>query len=119
SGVPELDHHALERQRLALGIEAKRHCRAGAESCEQEIVGARTAVEAADLDGLIGEKPVPADRDLLLESSLPGFANDDGLRIVRRCSGGLLRVEIALGPRADDVGDVSGVAAAAYEVIGV
>ena len=54
-----------------------------------------------------------ADRDLLLESSLPGLTHDDGVRFVRRCNGALLRVEIALGPRVDDVGDVSGIAAAA------
>jgi len=53
---------------------------------------------------------VLADRDLLLESSLPGLTHDDGVRFVRRCNGALLRVEIALGPRVDDV---SGIAAAA------
>src|SRR5438876_936956 len=59
-----------------------------------------------------------ANRDRLLEAAPTGFANDDGVGIVRRLGRELRHVEIALGPRVDNVGDVGRVAAAAQEVIG-
>src|SRR5262249_25571496 len=49
SPVAKLDCPPLERQRLALGIESKRHGRAGSEPRQHQVVGTRTAVEAADV----------------------------------------------------------------------
>src|SRR6516165_9214330 len=43
SGMTELDRHPLERQRLALGIEPKRHGRAGSQAREHEVVRTRTS----------------------------------------------------------------------------
>src|SRR4029077_1123749 len=70
--VIEPDRHPLERQCFALGIEAKRHGGASSQSREQQIVRTRAAVEAADLEGLVGEKAVRADRDFLLKAPSPG-----------------------------------------------
>src|SRR5262249_61192005 len=78
----------------------------------------RAAVEPADLDRLVGQEMMRANRDRLLEAALTGFANDDGVGIVRRFGRELRYVEIALGPGAEDVGDICRVAAAAQEVIG-
>ena len=116
--MAKLDRHPLERQRLALGIESKRHGGAGSEPREHQVVGTRTAVEAADVDRLVGQEAMRANRDRLLEAALTGFANDDRVGIVRRLRGELRHVEIALGPGVNDVGDVGRVAAAAQQVIG-
>ena len=59
SAVAELDGDALERQRLALGVEPKRHRRAGAQSGEHEIVRTRAAVEAADSGRLVRQETMP------------------------------------------------------------
>ena len=72
-GQPHGD--ALERQLLAVGIKPQRHRGAGAEPGEQEIVRTGPGVEPADLDGLVGQKPVRPAQDLLLEFSLAGFAH--------------------------------------------
>ena len=106
SAVAELDRDALERQRLALGIEPKRHRRAGAQSGEHEIVRTRTAVEAADIGRLVRQEAMPPDRDLLLKAAATRFANNDGVGFVRQVGRGLRHVEIALGPGVDHVGDV-------------
>src|SRR5262249_40354104 len=74
SGMAELDRHPLERQRLALGIESKRHGRAGSEPREREIVGTRAAVEPPDFDRFVGQEAMRANRDRLLEAALTGFA---------------------------------------------
>src|SRR5215831_7516278 len=115
--MTELDRHPLERQRLALGVEPKRHGRAGSQPREHEIVGTRAAVEPPDVDRFVSQEAMRANRDRLLEAALMGFANDDGVGIVRRLGRELRHVEITFGPGANDVGDVGRVAAAAQKVI--
>ena len=56
------DRHAIERQRLVIGIEPQRHRGAGAEPGEQEIVRAGPAIEAAGRDRLVGDQLMRADR---------------------------------------------------------
>src|SRR5262249_7075394 len=70
--VAEVDHHPIERQRLALGVETKRHRGAGPETREEKIVGTRAAVETTHVARLVGEEPMRADGNLLLKAPLPG-----------------------------------------------
>ena len=118
--VRQRDRHALERQRLALGIEAQRHRGAGAE--RRPAAGRRATARCP------GRRPPPARRQAggacrpappagsgpraVSVTTTPGAASS--------ISGGCRRgVEIALGPRRQDVRHVDGVAAAAEQVIGV
>src|SRR5262245_59923959 len=117
-GVAQLDRHLIERQRLALGVETKRHRGAGPQAREEEVVGTRAAVETTHVARLVGEEPMRADRDLLLKAPLPGLAYDHVAGLRRRLGRALRRVEIAARPGVDDIGDVSGVAALAQQMIG-
>jgi hypothetical protein len=103
---------------LRFGVEPQRHRRAGAEPGEHEIVGSRAAVEPADADRLVGEKAMPSDRDLLLESAAAGLAHDHGIGIVGQLRGVRGHLEIALRPGMDDVDDIARVAAGAQQMIG-
>src|SRR5689334_24053244 len=47
--------------------EAHRHRGAGAECCQQQVVGAGAGILAADRDGLVGGDAVRAERDALLQ----------------------------------------------------
>ena len=110
--VPERHRGALERQRFAIGIEPHGHRFAGAESRQQEVIGAGSGVLAAGRDRLVGQHAMRADGNRLLEFAVAGFAHHD---LARRFAGtgGLLRcdrIDIALGPGGDDIGDIGGVA---------
>jgi hypothetical protein len=51
--VPKPNLHARQRHLFAIGIEPQRHRRAGTERREQESVGTRAGIEAADVHRLV------------------------------------------------------------------
>src|SRR5262245_39354898 len=116
-GMRQPHGDAIERQGLALRIKAQRHRRAGAETCQQKIIGARAAIEPAGARRLVRQQLMPADTDLLLEAAAPCFAHDHirvrGLRLW------LGQIEIALSPGGNDLGHVARIARAAEKMIGV
>ena len=116
-GVTKSHRDPIERHSLALGVKAQRHRRAGPKAGKHEVVWTRTAVKAADINRLVGEKSVPAGPDLLLEASGAGFLHGHS-GFARQVAPDINDVEIALGPGADHVGDIGGIAAPAQEVIG-
>jgi len=117
SGVRKPYRDPIERQRLAFRVKAQCHRRAGAKAGEHEIIGTKTAVKAANFDRLVGNKPVPAYRDFLLEASVPGFSHND-FCIVWHVGRMFDYVKIALRPGADHIADIGGVAASTQEVVG-
>src|SRR5262245_54804488 len=54
--VSEPHRHAFKWQLFVIGIEPLRHRCAGAEGSEQQIVRARTGIEPAHFDRLVGKK---------------------------------------------------------------
>ena len=111
---------AIERQRLAVGIEPHGHGGAGAEACEQEVIRSGAGVLAANRDRFIGQHAVRPQRDSLLQFAVAGFAHHD----VARGRAGLdrgrddIRLDIALGPCSNDVGGIGRVGLAAQEMVG-
>src|SRR2546429_3831317 len=79
SPMAKLDRHPLERQRLALGIESKRHGRAGSQPRQHKVAGARAAVEAAYADRLLGQEVMRAYRCPPLELALFLYRVEDVL----------------------------------------
>ena len=75
--MPKPDLDPLQRDLLVVGVKPHGHRRAGAERREQEIVRSRSAVEPAGLDRLIGQQPVRAGDDFLLELTPARFAHHD------------------------------------------
>ena len=109
----------LQRQRFALGIQAHGHRCAGAEAGQHEIIRPKPGVLAAGRNRLIGQQMVWPHRDGLLEFAVAGLTNHHAARRLSSV-GNLLgrdRIEVARGPRGDDVGDVGGIASLGQQVI--
>src|SRR5262249_9353854 len=102
--MPEADQRTLQRNLLAVGVEPYGHRGAGAERRKQQIVRTRTGIRAARLHRLVRKKAMLADRELLLELAVAGFAHEhcafgNLLGCARICG----HVEIALSPGSDVV----------------
>src|SRR5262245_10280107 len=54
--VSEPHRHAFKWQLFGVGVEPQRHRSAGAEGSEQQIVRARTGIETAHFDRLVGKE---------------------------------------------------------------
>ena len=66
--VAETDGDAVERPLLASRVQRDGYGRSGAERGQQVVVRAGAGVGAARIDRLVGNEPVPADEDLLLQA---------------------------------------------------
>ncbi len=65
--VLQLDRHPLDRPLLALRVQEDRHCGAGAERAEQQLVRRRALVGAPDVRRLVRDDHLAARHHLLLE----------------------------------------------------
>jgi hypothetical protein len=54
--VTQSNRDLLQGQHLSVGVQTKRHRRAGAQPGEHQIVGSGAAVETADVDRLVAQK---------------------------------------------------------------
>ena len=115
----ERHRHAIQRQRLAVGIHAHGHRGAGAEPGEQVVIGSGSAVVAAGGNGFVGHQAMWPDRNHLLEFAVAGFPHHHLARFVN-WSGRLLgqsEVDIAFRPSGDDIGDIGGVKLAGEQML--
>src|SRR5262249_48756462 len=99
--VAHFHRYTAERELLVLGIEAQCHCRAGSKRDRQIVIGVGASVEAADSSWLVGDEPVAAGEDEVLEFSFTRFADHDVLSLRNSCRS--LR-HVSCCPRRDDAG---------------
>ena len=63
--LTELHFDSLERKSLPSRVHLERHRRAGAEPCQQKIIGTRSGVRATRFDWFVGdERVIPCRNDL-------------------------------------------------------
>src|SRR5579871_421539 len=113
------DNHpyALERPTLLLRVEARRHRRTGAEAGGEQLVGAGTRTEPADIERLVGEEPRAAHTDLDLEGARACLLD---MHVAARIVGGGGRapVDVARRPGGDHLGGVVGILMPGQQMIG-
>jgi hypothetical protein len=119
--VGERHGGALQRERLSIGVEPHGHGFAGPERHQQKIVRSWPGISATHGDRLVGEQPMWAAHNRVLELAVAGLLHDD---LARRLAGvgGLLRHRrfyVAADPGGDHIGNVGGVAPLAQKMVGI